>query len=121
VHNLTSASAASLRQSVAELAAQAASLQRRLTDTLAQFDGICSEVQQLEGLVVDEVGGCSKGEISAAAGCPRLVCIIRTALPAAAAAIPPFTLLLMPLRRLACPPCRCVSAWVGCAIDLKSM
>lgn len=55
VHNLTRASAASLRQGVAELQAQVESLQGRLEDRLSQFEGAREEVACLEGLVVDEV------------------------------------------------------------------
>ena len=55
VRNLTSAGAASLHQGVAALSAQIASLQARLADMLPQFEGVREEVQQLEGMVVDEV------------------------------------------------------------------
>ncbi|EFN57538.1 hypothetical protein CHLNCDRAFT_143157 [Chlorella variabilis] len=55
VHNLASASVASLHQGVAALSATVGSLQGRLAATLAQFDDVRREVQELEGLVVDEV------------------------------------------------------------------
>lgn len=57
MHNLASASVASLHQGVAALSATVGSLQGRLAATLAQFDDVRREVQELEGLVVDEVGG----------------------------------------------------------------
>lgn len=55
VHNLTRASAASLRRGVAELQAQAQALRGRLAATLGAFEGVRGEVDELEGLVVDEV------------------------------------------------------------------
>ena len=56
MHNLTSASAASLHRSVEALAAQISQLKASLEATLAQFEDVGREVQELEGLVVDEVG-----------------------------------------------------------------
>jgi arginine/ornithine N-succinyltransferase beta subunit len=55
VHNLTSAAAASLRQGVASLTEQVGGLQARLARTLAEFEDVGGEVEQLEALVVDEV------------------------------------------------------------------
>ncbi|KAL4860024.1 tRNA(adenine(34)) deaminase [Chlorella vulgaris] len=55
MHNLTSATAASLHQGVTALSAQIQSLSSQLADTLAQFESVKAEVQDLEGMVVDEV------------------------------------------------------------------
>ncbi len=57
MRNLLATGAASLRADLADLQQQINGLTARMAERLGKFDDISNQTKELEGLVVDEVGG----------------------------------------------------------------